>query len=235
MFNPRPVVRALPIDAQRTVYVVDDALLEPERWVDYAVDHKAGFRVTGHNAFPGPELRMPDGMSAHLDLFFAQHVRSRLGARRTLRMYSRLSLVTQTPSALEPRQWICHRDRFDVPPEECVGASVLYLFRDEGLGGTNFFRPRRTAFETDVLVHESGTLPRDAFARKYGLASGYMNDSNAWFERVLSVPPRWNRAIFYDGSLFHCSHIPAPERLSDDPRRGRLTLNGFFTCRRGAR
>jgi hypothetical protein len=34
------------------------------------------------------------------------------------------------------------------------------------------------------------------------------------------VTPRWNRVIFYDGSLFHCSHIPAPERLSDDPGAG---------------
>jgi hypothetical protein len=234
MFNPSPTIRVLPITPQHDCYVVDDALLEPERWVDYAVAHRAEFRLTGHNAFPGPEFRMPDAISADLDGFLAQHIRGLLGARRTVRMYSRLSLVTREPRALEPRQWICHRDRFDVPPEECVGASVLYLFRDEGLGGTNFFVPRRTAFETDVLVHESGTLAPEAFARKYGIEPGYLNESNAWFERVLSVPPRWNRAIFYDGSLFHCSHIPAPERLDEDPRRGRLTLNGFFTCRRRA-
>ena len=234
MFNPRPVVQVLPIDAQHACYVVDDALLDPGRMVDYAVAHRERFEVTGHNAFPGPELRMPDEISAHLDSFFARHIRALLAARRTIRMYSRLSLVTRAPDALEPRQWIAHRDRFDVPPEECVGASVLYLFEDERLGGTNFFAPRRSAFETDVMVHESGTLPREVFARKYGVAPGYMNESNAWFERVLSVPPRYNRAIFYDGSLFHCSHVPAPERLSEDPSQGRLTLNGFFTCRRRA-
>ena len=55
-----------------------------------------------------------------------------------------------------------------------------------------------------------------------------------WFEKVGTVPPRWNRVIFYDGSLFHCSDIPEPGRLSPDPRQGRLTLNGFFTCRRRA-
>jgi hypothetical protein len=38
--------------------------------------------------------------------------------------------------------------------------------------------------------------------------------------------------IFYSGTVFHSGHITAPERLCDDPRRGRLTLNGFFTCRR---
>jgi hypothetical protein len=40
--------------------------------------------------------------------------------------------------------------------------------------------------------------------------------------------------VFYDGNLFHSSHILAPELLSDDPARGRLTLNGFFICRRQA-
>ena len=232
MFNPRPVIRALPIDAQHACYVVDDVLLEPERWIDYALQHRGDFRITDHNAFPGPELRMPDEISAHLDLFFAQHIRSLLGARRTVRMYSRLSMVTLPPKSLKGPQWVCHRDRFDVPPEECVGASVLYLFRDERLGGTNFFRPTRSAFETDVLVHESGALLPESFTKKYGIERGYMTESNAWFERTLSVPPRFNRAIFYDGSLFHCGHIQAPERLSDDPRSGRLTLNGFFTCTR---
>jgi hypothetical protein len=40
--------------------------------------------------------------------------------------------------------------------------------------------------------------------------------------------------IFYDGSIFHSAHIAAPQLLSDDPLQGRLTLNGFLTCRRSA-
>src|SRR5258706_863495 len=235
MFNPNPQISVIPLDAEHDCYVVDDALLEPERMVDHAVAHLAEFQVTGHNAYPGPELRMPDAISAQLDAFFAQHIRHLLGARRTLRMYSRLAMVTFAPASLEPRQWICHRDRFDLPSQECVGASVLYLFHDAGLGGTNFFVPKRSAFETDVLVHESGTIGRDAFARKYDIAPGYLTESNDWFEKVCSVPAQWNRMIFYDGSRFHCSHIPSPARLSADPRVGRLTLNGFFTCRKRAR
>ena len=39
-----------------------------------------------------------------------------------------------------------------------IGASVLYLFKDPALGGTNFFVPRRPQAEIDLLVHESGTL-----------------------------------------------------------------------------
>jgi hypothetical protein len=40
--------------------------------------------------------------------------------------------------------------------------------------------------------------------------------------------------LFYNGDLFHCGDITAPARLSADPRTGRLTLNGFFTCRPAA-
>jgi Family of unknown function (DUF6445) len=48
------------------------------------------------------------------------------------------------------------------------------------------------------------------------------------------VPAAFNRAVFYDGGQFHSSHITQPALLSADPARGRLTLNGFFICRRAA-
>jgi Family of unknown function (DUF6445) len=234
MFNPHPKIAVLPIDDQHNCYVIDDALLEPDRWVKYAAEYRHAFRIEGFNAYPGPELRMPEGVSQRLDEFFMQHIRSLLGARRTLRMYSRLAMATLASEALAPPQWICHRDRMGVPIDQCVAASVLYLFKDEALGGTNFFRPLREDREIDVLVHESGALSREAFADKYGLRAGYLTESNAYFEKIFTVPARWNRLIFYDGSRFHCSNISAPERLSDDPRTGRLTLNGFFTCRRNS-
>ena len=75
-------------------------------------------------------------------------------------------------------------------------------------------------------------MPPEVFAAQYGVRAGYMTQGNAWFEKLLAVPPRFNRAVFYSGAIFHAGDILAPERLSADPRRGRLTLNGFFTCRR---
>jgi hypothetical protein len=74
-------------------------------------------------------------------------------------------------------------------------------------------------------------LPAAEFSARHGLQPGYMTASNQWFEKIASVPARWNRLIFYSGMVFHSGDI-APERLCDDPRTGRLTLNGFFTCRR---
>ncbi|MCK7593306.1 DUF6445 family protein [Pseudomarimonas salicorniae] len=234
MLNPRASVSVVEAAPDIRVWVVDDALSEPERWVERASQHREAFASSDKDAYPGVQLALPDAVSQRLDELFGRTCRSELGARRTLGVFSRLALVTRQPEQLEPRQWICHRDRFSLPPEQCAAASVLYLFRDPRLGGTNFFRPRRPAMEVARLVHDSGQLSPADFSARYGITAGYMRDSSDWFEHALNVPPRWNRLIFYDGGLFHCSDIPAPELLDADPARGRLTLNGFFTCRRRA-
>jgi hypothetical protein len=233
MFNPAPRIERVAIAPGHSALAIDDALSEPERWVELAAKHRGEFGESPHNAYPGPELRMPDPLSARLDQYFAQHVRTELGARRTLRMYSRLALATRRASELEPRQWICHRDRLDTDPAHCVLASVLYLFRDPALGGTGFFVPRRGEADTSMLIHESGTLAPEAFSAKYGIRPGYQTATSDWFEKTGAIEARWNRLIFYaGGAVFHGSDIAAPETLSNDPRIGRLTWNGFFVCRR---
>jgi len=114
-------------------------------------------------------------------------------------------------------------------------ASVLYLFHDPELGGTGFYVPTRSAADTGALFADARLAPPSAFATKYGLSPGYMHGSNAWFQRIGGIAARWNRLIIYDGGMLHASDVIAPDRLSADPRSGRLTLNGFFTCRRNLR
>ncbi|MBC7989272.1 MAG: hypothetical protein H7Y19_06785 [Luteimonas sp.] len=234
MFNPHPRIDVLPIDGTHACYVIDDALSQPQQLVEYARANRERFEMAPHNAYPGLELRMPDDFSDRLDDFFRLHVRARLGARRTQRMYSRLSMATLSPEQLQPPQWICHRDRMTFAAKQCIAASVLYLFHDVSLGGTAFFVAKKPAREIDVLIHESGTLTADDFAGKYGAERGYLAGSNDYFEKVLAVPAKWNRLIFYDGDVFHTGDIRAAEKLSDDPDTGRLTLNGFFTCSKRA-
>jgi hypothetical protein len=234
MFNMRARISIAEAAPGVRVWIVDEALSEPERWVERAALHNDAFSVSFRDAYPGVQLTLPDAVSQSLDALFAKVCRSGLGARRTLGVFSRLAMVTRPAAALDPRQWLCHRDRFSLPADQCVAASVLYLFKDTRLGGTNFFLPRRPARDTAQLVHDSGQLSGAAFTERYGIQPGYMTTSNPWFEKVLTIAPRWNRLIFYDGGLFHCSDIAAPELLCPDPARGRLTMNGFFTCRRSA-
>lgn len=232
VFNPTPRIQILPITSHDACYVIDDALLDPNAWVEYAAQHAAQFADAPFNAYPGPELRLPDAISAQLDQFFSLHLRGAFGVRRTLRMYSRLAMVTRAPAQLRPWQTIPHRDRLGGDASERVVASVLYLFRDERLGGTHFFVPQRGPQEIAALLRDANQLPGETFTARHGIAQAYANESSAYFERVLTVAPRWNRLIVYRGDSFHSGQIADPARLSDDPRHGRLTLNGFWTCRR---
>lgn len=231
MFNPRPRIEALRIDATRTAWVVDDVLADPRGWVDIAREHAARFEAAPFNAYPGLEWRMGPEVDAPLREFFLQHVRGPMGFRRTVSMYSRLSLATLQPHELRPLQRICHRDRLGAEAGQGVAACVLYLFDNPALGGTSFYAPRKPALQIDADIRRWNTLSDEAFTQETGAAPAYLTDSNAHFELLATVPAAFNRAVFYDGGQFHSSHITRPELLSADPAVGRLTLNGFFLCR----
>ena len=230
-FNRLPRVTEVLLGG-RTCLVFDGVLADPEAWVDFAATHASHFVESTANAYPGPELPLPIATTEALDGFFAQHARREMDGRRTLRAHARMSIATRRPAALLPRQWLCHVDRLDAVPGETIAASVLYLFDDPALGGTAFFRPRRPLPEIAALVQDSSRLTPHAFEERSGLTAGYMTASNPWFERIAAVPARFNRLIVYPGSIFHGADIREPERLDPDPRKGRLTMNGFFVCRR---
>jgi hypothetical protein len=234
VFNPRPQVKRVPIAPGRDAWVVDNVLADPHALRQKAIDNVARFVAAPFNAYPGLEWRMDDAVSGPLAEFFMLHIRSRLGARRTQSMYSRLSLATLQPAELRPLQRLCHRDRFGTGPDQTVAACTLYLFADSTLGGTSFFAPRRPLEEINRLIVHWNDLDNAAFSAELQAEPGYLTTSNRYFEQLAVVPAAFNRAVFYDGGQFHSSHITQPERLSADPARGRLTLNGFFVCRKTA-
>ncbi|MFC0676500.1 DUF6445 family protein [Lysobacter korlensis] len=230
MFNPSPRIECLPITPRQACWVIDDALLDPQAWIEQAAAEAGAFREAAHNAFPGPERALPTTLSNALATFFDAHLRNRLGARRTVRMHARFSLVARAPHTLAPTQRIPHVDRLALEPGQRAFASVLYLFDDPALGGTAFYRPLRPPAEMIGLLRDSAQLDGDAFTARHGIGAGYPGPSE-WFDRVLAVPARYNRLIAYDGTVFHAGQIDSPLRLSADPRQGRLTVNGFFVCR----
>ena len=232
-FNPDPVIRSVPLAAGQQGLVIDDVLADPAglvRWVQaQRFEPPLGF------PYPGRVLSAPPAVAQRVTDYFAQHLRKPLGVRRLLDLTCRFCLVTVPPAQLEPRQWQCHRDRVAADPREILfAASVLYLFRDPALGGTSFYMPRQSDRQTDQMIEDSQLLDAREFSERYGLQPGYMMGSNAYFERVANIPAAWNRMIVYDGGLFHSADVEAAGLLSPDPVVGRLTLNGFFTCRRNA-
>ncbi len=233
MFNPNPRIELVPIPGHHPCVVIDDFLTAPELLVTGALERRALFKLAGHNAFPGLEMRMPDAFSARINEFFIQHVKRLLGVRRVVELYSRLSMVTLQPHELSPYQRLCHRDRFNTDQAQCFAAGVLYLFHDASHGGTSFYVPRMEDEVQRIFAHGSEwrDLSNEECTRRLASEPGYLTASNPYFELAATIPAKWNRAIFYDGAIFHSAHITAPQLLSDDPMQGRLTLNSFFTCR----
>lgn len=230
MFNPRPTLQRVPLfDGQQCV-VVDDALADPAAMVAWACARRDDFRPARH-AYPGIELWLDEERTAQLADFFMRHLAPVFGAARLVDAACRASLVNLPPQALTPMQRICHRDNRGVPDGERMFASVLYLFGDASLGGTGIYRARRPPAETEALVMDSRVLRGPAFEARYPeLGRGYMLEGNDWFERVATLPARFNRMVFYDGAVFHSGDIQYPERMSADPAKGRLTVNGFLRC-----
>jgi len=231
-FNPQVTLRWLRLKSGAPYCVIDDALANPHGLAQWAKSQRYS---QPPYPYPGVVCEVPP-ITALVADFFAQHIRTALGARRTLSSVSRLSMVTKAPHLLAPCQWQCHRDRVDAPPVDVVlAASVLYLFHDQQLGGTSFYAPRQSPEATERMVIDSQLLAADAFSARYGLSAGYMAGSNAYFERTDRAEAVWNRMIFYDGDVFHSGDVGEAQHLSPDPERGRLTLNSFFTCKRSAR
>jgi hypothetical protein len=233
-FNSAPRVSTVPIAPGESCIVVDEALANPEGLVEWAATQQ--FRPAEGYPYPGVIVDAPAAVSLMVGDYFAEHARGRLGGRRTLSTTVRLSLVTLSPEQLRPVQWQCHRDRLGTAAHDLrLAAMVTYLFRDSGLGGTSFYRSRLSEAETELMINDAGRMSAAEFTARYGLEAGYLGGSNRYFERLAQVPAAWNRMLFYNGDLFHSGDISAPARLSADPRTGRLTLNGFFTCRPAAR
>lgn len=231
LFNPQPRVQVLePAPGLRCV-VLDDVLLEPETLVRYASGQP--FEAPEGNLYPGRVMGLSAEFDGRLRDLFWQHARGPLALRRCQAAYVRLALATTPVAQLQPLQWLCHRDRIDADAaDDMFAASVLYLFHDPALGGTRFFVPRRPADELAALFHDAETLAPAEFSARHGISPGYPAAHTDHFECVATVPAAWNRMIIYDGGGYHCAAIDRPDLLSDDPIAGRLTLNGFFPCRR---
>jgi len=227
MFNPNPNIQLVAIPGFKPCVVIENILQDPEALVATAIRERSNFVMASRNAFPGPELTMPEEFSARLNDFFILHIRKHLGIRRTLAMNSRLSIVTLQPHELSPGQRICHQDQITDIPHLCFAATVMYLFKNPALGGTSFYAPKVSPLELNQLFNSASASPD-------GSNQSYMTASSDHFELIRTIPGAWNRAIFYDSSIFHSGHMTNPALLNEDPSLGRLTLNGFFTCQRSA-
>lgn len=139
------------------------------------------------------------------------------------------SIVTTPPTQLKLLQRIPH---FDTVEPHAL-AAVHYLFQGD-LGGTAFYRHRKTGFETidhSRMPDYYRSLESENDGPNLPKANtGYIQGDTPLFEQIANPPGLFNRLVIYPRNLLHSGHIPATSPLSADPRLGRLTISSFIDC-----
>lgn len=232
MFNPEPRIETVVLDNGARCYVIDDVLKDPGDLVRMASENRLRFKDVDYSSYPGISMPVPPALFTASRDFFNFRMRPFVDARRLMAALCRFAMVLSPPERLLPFQMFCHQDTPLLDSAYSVTGSVIYLFRDSSLGGTGFYEPVRPRPEISELFSDSIRLSKEVFLEKYAIAPGYMSGSNAYFKRVGAVAAKWNRMVFYDGRILHSGDILNPGRLTPDPLSGRLTVNGFFSCRR---
>lgn len=204
--------------------VIDQVLAEPEQMVDLA----AGKVFAGViNYYPGVRAKAPltyvqfilETCSSLFSDFFGF-------GTRTLRMTQcHFSMVATPPQNLTYLQSIPHVDSYATDQL----AFVHYLFKKD-LGGTAFYRHRRTGFEyIDEERRPRFTLALEEEMRGPDCPKpGYIDGDTALYEQIGRQEGVFNRLLLYRRNSLHSGCI-RPDFVPDpNPRTGRLTLTGFL-------
>jgi hypothetical protein len=210
------------------VLIVDDFLSQPDLLVEFAATDSA-FDGVSDTFYPGIRAAAPPIYCFAVRAFLGEAIATafELGAQSLTRELAHFSLVTRQPSNLHPLQRMPHTDGFD--PSQLA---VLHYLCGPEHGGTSFYRHRRTGYE---VVDEPR---RKAYQREVAAEfdvrgpppAGYICGDDPSYVRIASVEAAYNRVVVYRSVNLHSGDIRPGFHFSDDPRRGRLTVNTFFFC-----
>jgi hypothetical protein len=218
-------IQRLTIGNERApLLVVDNVVADPDALVELASG-----KVFGDVAsyYPGVRSKVP----LTLQQFILDELRGEFadvfGLRRTgLRVTScHFSLVTTKPSDLTYLQRIPHIDSL-VSSEL---AFILYLFKAD-LGGTAFYRHRKTGFESvdqERRAEYWRSIEQEQAAVEQA-SRGYISGDTEFYERIGRQDGIFNRMLVYRRTTLHSADLSPEFVPSPDPRRGRLSVNGFI-------
>jgi len=229
--NTQAEIRRETISEDQYCVVVDDFLQDPHELVEFAAEHTGEFSRP-ESGYPGQQLLVQNDLLADIYRFIRSDMTKRFPIfRGGMKLWTFLSMVTLRPGELSNLQRICHTD--PIPrPGRTIYAALVYLFENEDLGGTSFFRwkNRELVSQAEAIEREDSDKAK-AFLEEnfpsFRKPARYMTGSNEIAALLCTIPARFNRLIFYSGDVPHSGAITAPELLSSDTRDGRLTLNIF--------
>ena len=203
------------------VVCIDDFSVEPALLVAMACE--SAFIDVG-SRYPGVRAPAPQAYTNALLSATAVVIEQAFGAAPADDLdLCAFSMVTTAPEKLRPIQRIPH---FDGPDPDRI-AFIHYLCAPHQ-GGTSFYRHRATGLaeiNTEDAERYRKTVVDELKADSP--VQAYATDHTRFFERLYGVEAAFNRLIIYRGNALHSGDISARTILSEDPRQGRLTINGF--------
>jgi hypothetical protein len=209
---------------QAPLIVIDNFTAMPDSLVDLAAA-KVFADVASY--FPGVRAKVPlsyqQFVIAALRPTVAEHFGLNAAGLRFTACY--FSLVTTPPADLTYLQRIPHID--SLSPNEL--AFVHYLFRANH-GGTAFYRHRATGFESIDAVRKAEYW-RHVEAEQNAPEpppAAYIDGDTALYEETARQEGVFNRLLLYRRNSLHSAALAAQFVPDADPRRGRLSLNGFL-------
>ncbi|MFT4089765.1 MAG: DUF6445 family protein [Asticcacaulis sp.] len=209
---------------QQPLLIIDNVLQNPQDMVDLA--GLASFSKPQNSAYPGLNAEAPPAYARALAEALRPLMSQGFGLlpKGTLRFFSFMGLTTMGASEMRPIQRIPHFDSTDP-----YRLAVVHYFCDPAFGGTGFFRHQSTGFET-VTADRVAMFDRQMSEElKQGVPEVYTGLKTPYFEPLDKVDAAFNRLIVYRNNCFHAALLGGAT-LSDDPRKGRLTVNSFISA-----
>ena len=220
--NPERSVRVVLTGRERLpVIVIDSFSQEPGELIRLATE--AVFIEVG-SSYPGVRAPAPQGYVEAMLSAVAPEIEQTFGFPPAHELdLCAFSLVTTAPARLTAIQRIPH---FDGPDPDRI--AFLHYLCAPYQGGTSFYRHRATGLES-VSVKRVDEYRQVVLAelRSQSPAPDYFVDDTLFFERVHRVDAAFNRLLIYKGNALHSGDITGRTILSEAPRQGRLTINGF--------
>jgi hypothetical protein len=217
-------VQRLAIGAERApLLVIDNLLADPDELVDIAAAKSYG-DVASY--YPGVRAKVPLTFQQFLLDELRPEFVSTFGLGAALRFTScHFSLITTPKERLTYIQRIPHVDSLFSDQL----ALVFYLFKAD-FGGTSFYRHCKTGFEvvdqarnSEYWSHVQAEQPEIERS-----TPGYITGDTDFYTRIGHQDGVFNRLLVYRRTSLHCGAINPDFVPNSDPRRGRLSVNGFI-------
>lgn len=221
--HPDMQIRVERVGAEQSpVLIIDNLVDKPQALIEYATFGRPLAPPT--DMYPGLRAPAPRSYLSVLRKGLTAALNSAFNLPN-LEIHSAISymcVVTTPRDQMQPVQCMPHIDG-DAPNNF---SSVHYLCSDK-YEGTSMYRHRRTGYEiiADFRHSRYREVLDGELREKPWTVQDYINGDTEMFERIASLKPAFNRAVFYRSNALHSADIGADFAFDPDPRTGRFSVN----------